>query len=322
MAEEENLIGVTTGINIHPFLLAPAIGSVAPSGATVGGPAFTLTVTGSGFTTGSTVTWNGAARATTFVGTTQVTAAILATDIAAVGSASIAVSNPSPAVASKTVSFTIIPNITDIMNTLSTVAGAAPAISGTVANLRTFITNQDAANSTLQSQLSDTQSQVGTLNTQNAALSNTIADQNAQITRLQASLSAAQAQAGTPSGPQTASPLEVAQSLKGVLDQVQTAALGSPGVQTTLTNLNVQVKALLSVDRSSGTAEAQLVFPDPTALPDPNTLSTVSLSFGAIPNLQSNAAAAPPNGNAAGSSSSASPSSSAGKPPPSRKSKP
>ena len=46
---------------------APALGSLAPSSATAGGPAFTLTANGSNFVSGSAVHWNGAARATTFV---------------------------------------------------------------------------------------------------------------------------------------------------------------------------------------------------------------------------------------------------------------
>ncbi|MGA8532540.1 MAG: hypothetical protein WB615_00365 [Candidatus Tumulicola sp.] len=307
MAEEVNPIGIETGISIHQFPPSLAIGSVSPAGTTVGGPAFTLTVNGSGFTAGSTVLWSGAPRATTFVGTTQLTAAILATDIAAVGSASITVSNPSPAATSGAVPFAIIPNITDIMSALGSAAGQTPAQAGALTNLRTYLTNQDATTSNLQSQLSTSQSQVGTLTSQNAALSNQIAQQNAQITKLQASLAASQPQ----SGAQSASPLEVAQSLKGVLDQVQNSARSNPGVQTTLTNLNVQVKALLNVQRSdpSSPAEAMLVFPDPTALPDPNTLSTVSLSFGAIPNLQSTGPAQP-DGSAGTSSSSASSSSS------------
>ncbi len=76
--------------------LVPVLGSISPSGATVGGPAATLTVNGNNFVSSSTVNWNGAARATTFVSPTQLTATISATDIAATGMASVTVVNPAP----------------------------------------------------------------------------------------------------------------------------------------------------------------------------------------------------------------------------------
>jgi hypothetical protein len=61
-----------------------------------GGAGFPLTVNGSGFAMASKVKWNGAERVTTYVSTTELTAAILAGDIALAGSASVTVSNPVP----------------------------------------------------------------------------------------------------------------------------------------------------------------------------------------------------------------------------------
>jgi trimeric autotransporter adhesin len=74
----------------------PAISSLSPSSATAGDPAFTLTVNGSSFVSGATVEWNGSARVTTFVSSTQLTAAIPATDIATAGTVQVTVVNPSP----------------------------------------------------------------------------------------------------------------------------------------------------------------------------------------------------------------------------------
>jgi subtilisin family serine protease len=74
----------------------PAVTSVSPTSAAAGGAAFTLTVNGSGFTTGAIVRWNGADRATTFVGATQLRAAITAADIAATGTAQVTVFLPAP----------------------------------------------------------------------------------------------------------------------------------------------------------------------------------------------------------------------------------
>ena len=59
-----------------------------------GGPAFTLTVNGTGFEPDAVVRWNGADRPTVFVSSTSLTAAIPASDIASVGTAAIIVFNP------------------------------------------------------------------------------------------------------------------------------------------------------------------------------------------------------------------------------------
>jgi hypothetical protein len=79
----------------------PAITGLSPSSAMVGGPAFTLTVTGTDFFPASTVQWNpsGTAsgtnpRPTTFVSSTQLQAAISASDIAVAGIAQVEVFGP------------------------------------------------------------------------------------------------------------------------------------------------------------------------------------------------------------------------------------
>ena len=75
---------------------APVITSLSPTTMTVRGPAFGLRVTGTNFVGNSTVYWKGSARATTFVNSGQLVAAILASDIAASGQISITVVNPAP----------------------------------------------------------------------------------------------------------------------------------------------------------------------------------------------------------------------------------
>lgn len=74
----------------------PALTSLSPTTAVLGGAAFTLTLSGSNFVSGSTVQWNGSNRPTAFVTSSQVTAQIPATDIAAGGKAALSVSNPTP----------------------------------------------------------------------------------------------------------------------------------------------------------------------------------------------------------------------------------
>jgi hypothetical protein len=85
---------------------APVLNSLNPGSAIAGGSDFTLTVSGSSFVSNSTVRWNGANRTTTFVSSSQLTAAIPAADIATQGTASITVLNPGPAT-SNALTFTI-----------------------------------------------------------------------------------------------------------------------------------------------------------------------------------------------------------------------
>jgi hypothetical protein len=58
---------------------------------------FSLTVRGAGFTSNSVVRWNGAARPTTFVSGSWLTAAISFTDVSAVANIPVTVYDPSPA---------------------------------------------------------------------------------------------------------------------------------------------------------------------------------------------------------------------------------
>jgi hypothetical protein len=121
-----------------------ALTSLVPNSAIAGGPAFTLTVNGSNFLNTAVVQWNGANLVTTFVSATQLTAAVPATDIASVGTASVVVFNPvnagganairrqgGPAgTFSNALTFTInasnpVPTLTAISPTLTGAGGAA-----------------------------------------------------------------------------------------------------------------------------------------------------------------------------------------------------
>jgi outer membrane protein assembly factor BamB len=72
--------------------------SVSPTAVSVGGPSFMLTVLGAGFSATSTVQWNGAALATTFVASYELIAQVPATDIATLGTAAVTVHDPSSTV--------------------------------------------------------------------------------------------------------------------------------------------------------------------------------------------------------------------------------
>jgi len=74
----------------------PVIGSVSPAFTDAGGAAFTLTVNGSGFVSGSTVYWGTTALTTTYVSSSQLTASVTPADIASAGTDSITVQTLTP----------------------------------------------------------------------------------------------------------------------------------------------------------------------------------------------------------------------------------
>jgi hypothetical protein len=86
------LVPLASGQNPVPFVNLPLV----PGAVTPGSAGFTLTVNGSNFVNGSTVYWNGSARSTTFVSSSQLTAAILTTDVANAGTALVTVLSPTP----------------------------------------------------------------------------------------------------------------------------------------------------------------------------------------------------------------------------------
>src|SRR6516165_4872645 len=76
------------------LLLSPTITSLSPNSAVEGSNSALLAVIGSGFQTGATVYWNGAALSTTLVSSSELQATIPAIDIAEEESESISVANP------------------------------------------------------------------------------------------------------------------------------------------------------------------------------------------------------------------------------------
>ncbi len=85
---------------------APVLSSLTPSTRKAGSGAFVLTATGANFVPGSVIKWKGAAQATTFISSTQLTASIAASLTATTGTAAVTVSTPGVA-ASASKTFTI-----------------------------------------------------------------------------------------------------------------------------------------------------------------------------------------------------------------------
>jgi hypothetical protein len=87
---DEVLVAADYNVNSTPLTIA----SLSPPSVTAGGGAFTLTINGTGFTTGTYVYINGSFRAVaTFVSSTQVTIPLKTTDIATPGAFQVAVGN-------------------------------------------------------------------------------------------------------------------------------------------------------------------------------------------------------------------------------------
>jgi len=80
-------LGGTVTINASALVIHPGavITSLSPGTGAAGSGGFTLTVNGTGFSSGATAQWNGTALTTTFVSATQVTAAVPASLIASAG---------------------------------------------------------------------------------------------------------------------------------------------------------------------------------------------------------------------------------------------
>ena len=82
------LMGAGCGYGSHNYMNGngtPKITQLTPASTAAGGPAFTLTVEGTGFGTDSVVYWGTTTRATTYDTTTQVKANITLADIMNVG---------------------------------------------------------------------------------------------------------------------------------------------------------------------------------------------------------------------------------------------
>jgi hypothetical protein len=74
----------------------PALTSMSPASRPAGSAGFQLTLTGANFVAESRVRWNGQDRGTTYVSSTELRAAILASDTPTAGTATVAVFTPTP----------------------------------------------------------------------------------------------------------------------------------------------------------------------------------------------------------------------------------
>ncbi|MDQ2795129.1 MAG: IPT/TIG domain-containing protein [Bacteroidota bacterium] len=109
---------------------APTVSSLSPSAAVAGSGSFTLTVTGTGFSSGTVISFNGTALTTTFVSATQVSAIVPAAALATAGAYPVTATNPAPGGGtSAAVNFTVTapaPTITSFTPTSGPISTTAP----------------------------------------------------------------------------------------------------------------------------------------------------------------------------------------------------
>lgn len=122
--------------NVKVTVVVPTITNITPPSKVAGTGAFTLTVNGTGFVSGSIVRWNGINRTTAFVSATQLTVAVLAADITSAGTAAITVANG--AAVSNAQTFTIDPPGVPNISLSSSSLNAMTTITGTVSSAQTY----------------------------------------------------------------------------------------------------------------------------------------------------------------------------------------
>ena len=137
--------GTSNALDFGVTYPVPTLAVATPDSSFVGS-AFTLTVTGTGFGTGSRVQWNGQDRPTTFVNTTKLTAAIPVTDVGSPTVASLSVLNPTPGGGTSNVlSYRVVepaPAITSVSPGFVTAGATSTTITITGTNFRTGATAQ------------------------------------------------------------------------------------------------------------------------------------------------------------------------------------
>jgi len=94
--QANNIATATTTVSGATFAAFPTAVSVSPKIVLAGSSGTTLTVSGNGFTTASTVLWNGNPLPTTYLSDTQLSALVPSTYLANLGWGQVVVSTPSP----------------------------------------------------------------------------------------------------------------------------------------------------------------------------------------------------------------------------------
>ena len=122
------LLGVTVGAPSLTPAPQPSITNLSPPSAQAGSGPLPLTINGTGFIPVSSVTFNSASHAVTFVSGNQLAIVLSASDLAVPGAFAVSVTNPSPGGGnSNSINFTVsvaVPTITSVTNSATELTGS------------------------------------------------------------------------------------------------------------------------------------------------------------------------------------------------------
>ncbi len=173
----------------------------------------------------------------------------------------------------------VIRNIQNIQN-IEQFNAQKPQFVQAVTDLQTHLTETQAQIDNLNGTISQDQTNIANLQSQNASLTDDNVKKQAMIDELKKKL------AGLTSPPPAASTIDLATSLKGVFDAIQQQARqqAAGGAAATIRSLDFAIKTQVTVQPdSTGKIQTILRLPTPETPIDPDQLSTLSLSFGSIP---------------------------------------
>lgn len=153
-----------------------------------------------------------------------------------------------------------------------------------LADLRAYLQEQEDARNKLTDALHQSEAARGELNGKLADLEK----QNAAQAKLVEDLKRRLEAAGSGTSANSSTPLGLASSFKNVIDTIQAQARSTAGMATTIKSMDIELKGLVQVQADNTTV---MVLPAEKSPIDPNSLSTLRVTFGAIPVA---VAAAPP----------------------------
>lgn len=146
-----------------------------------------------------------------------------------------------------------------------------------LAELRTYLQEQEDARNKLNETLHQSEAALAELKSKIAELEKQNAAQAKQIDELKKRLEAVSG-GGTTINAST--PLNLAASFKQVIDSIQAEARSTPGMATTVKSMDIELKGLVQVQADNTTV---MVLPAEKSAIDPSSLSTLRVTFGAIP---------------------------------------
>jgi hypothetical protein len=149
--------------------------------------------------------------------------------------------------------------------------------------IKTFASDQDAQQQQLRQTIASDQATLTQLQAAHQALQTHANELQSQVADLQKRLDAEAVVTRS-------TPVDLVQSFRTLIEQIQSEARGASEVGVTIKSMDVEVKSLVEVDQN----QTSLVLPSVKSGIDAGQLSTLRLSFGAVPTVQASSETEPP----------------------------